>query len=333
MPNTVADARMHVVAAVIRNPLGQVLLAQRKPEQHEGGKWEFPGGKCEPGEPPAQALARELHEELGIQTRSSRPLMQIPWQYPDREVLLDVWEVTDYSGTPYGREGQQMDWVDLDRLGDYEYPPANAPIVHRLQLPLVYVISDATRMGSREFLVALERVLHAGARLIQLREPGMLPEAYLALAREVVPLCHRHHARVLLNTCDPSLVVATGADGMHLPSACLMQQNGRPVPVEYWLSAACHNPRELEQAGQLQADLAVLSPVKATPSHPGAIPMGWEAFQQLVHDCPTPVYALGGMLASDIGIAQDHGARGVAAISGIWDGGDLSAWFGQDQAV
>ena len=83
--------RVHVVAAVIRNAEQQILLALRPSDKHMGGLWEFPGGKCEAGESPQQALARELHEELGIVIENPQPLIQVRHDYPDLHVLLDVY--------------------------------------------------------------------------------------------------------------------------------------------------------------------------------------------------------------------------------------------------
>lgn len=109
MPNTVPDAGyLHVVAAVIRDEVGNILLAQRPANKHQGGKWEFPGGKLEVGEAPAQALNRELEEELGITVLQAKPLIKVRHVYPERAVLLDVWEVTAFSGDPHGREGQPV---------------------------------------------------------------------------------------------------------------------------------------------------------------------------------------------------------------------------------
>ena len=110
-----ADA-VHVVAAVLRNRDGEVLLARRPEHAHQGGLWEFPGGKVEKGEAVEAALRRELAEELGVVCGSACPLITVSHRYSDKHVWLDVWELTDWTGTPAGREGQPLRWVHPDAL-------------------------------------------------------------------------------------------------------------------------------------------------------------------------------------------------------------------------
>ena len=95
---------LHVAAAVIRGTDGRILLAQRPAHKHQGGLWEFPGGKVEAGESVLSALARELREELGIQVTHAQPLIQVRHAYPDQRVLLDVYEVTEFTGDAHGAE-------------------------------------------------------------------------------------------------------------------------------------------------------------------------------------------------------------------------------------
>mgnify|MGYP002714153243 CR=1 FL=1 len=121
--------RVHVAAAVIRGADGRVLIAKRPQDKHQGGLWEFPGGKVEEGEAVERALARELEEELGIRVEAARPLIQVHHDYPDKQVLLDVWEVSSFTGEPHGAEGQPLAWVSERQLLEYEFPAANKPIV------------------------------------------------------------------------------------------------------------------------------------------------------------------------------------------------------------
>ena len=120
---------LHVAVGVICNPQGQILISLRHPDSHQGGLWEFPGGKLEPGESVSQALARELLEELGIAVGETRPLLEVVHDYGDKSVLLDVWVVENFSGEPRGREGQSVRWVKPAELGSYAFPAANSPIV------------------------------------------------------------------------------------------------------------------------------------------------------------------------------------------------------------
>lgn len=122
---------------------GKILIAKRAEHQHQGGFWEFPGGKVEAGESVQIALQRELQEELGLisSVDDMSALMTIPFEYPDKSILLDVWSVfnvanfltasTDES-TLLGKEGQPLVWVKQTDIADYEFPPANKPIIETL---------------------------------------------------------------------------------------------------------------------------------------------------------------------------------------------------------
>lgn len=131
MPSTEAE-RVHVAVAVLRNDRGEVLLTRRHAGAHQGGLWEFPGGKVEVGESIDAALRREIAEELGVSVQRHESLLDIRHDYPDKQVLLEVREVLEFAGEPRPLEGQPMRWVPCGQLGDYEFPRANAPIVECL---------------------------------------------------------------------------------------------------------------------------------------------------------------------------------------------------------
>jgi len=124
--------RIHVAVGVILNSNNQVLLAKRLGHRHQGGKWEFPGGKVENGETSSQALIRELREEVNLDVSDTNPLMTISHDYPDKEVLLDIHIVNRFSGVAVGLEGQEVLWASLDNLREYEFPEANALIIDKL---------------------------------------------------------------------------------------------------------------------------------------------------------------------------------------------------------
>jgi 8-oxo-dGTP diphosphatase len=127
-----ASRTVHVVAGVIADADGRVLLAQRPAGKHLAGGWEFPGGKLEDGEAPLAGLQRELREELGIEVHAATPLLRVTHAYPEREVDLDVWQVTDWRGTPRGLDGQQLRWCARDQLATAELLPADLPVVAAL---------------------------------------------------------------------------------------------------------------------------------------------------------------------------------------------------------
>jgi len=309
---------IHVAVAVIRNPSGEVFITLRPDNVHQGGLWEFPGGKVEAGESLYDALVREIHEENGIDILRAQPLIKIPYHYPDRHVLLDVWEVLEYQGVAHGKEGQACQWINTDKLNQVKFPAANRPIVAAVQLPPTYLITPEPGENTSEFLDQLEMCLAGGVKLLQLRAKQVADNRYLALAKEVTVLCHRYDAQALLNQ-DPSVLKDTSADGIHLTSQRLMQLNGRPVSDEKWLAASCHSLEEIEQANRVGVDFIVLSPVKPTASHSQSVTLGWENFKELTMHATMPVYALGGMVLSDIATSRDYGGQGVAGISALWE--------------
>lgn len=130
---SIADPRSVLVAvAVILNGEQEVLLTRRHATSHQGGLWEFPGGKVESEESLAEGLARELREELGISVHSHHPLIRVEHDYGDKRVVLDVHCVTAFANEPTPCEGQPMRWVSISKLEDYEFPAANRPIVEAL---------------------------------------------------------------------------------------------------------------------------------------------------------------------------------------------------------
>lgn len=311
---------IHVVAAAVVDDDDRVLIARRPMHLHQGGLWEFPGGKVEPGEDVQAALGRELLEELGISVRHARPLIRIPYRYPDRHVLLDVWRVDDVEGQAYGREGQTIRWVQLGDLHDFEFPPPNRPIITSLQLPERYLITPEPGMPEHwsVFLQELEAALARGVRLVQLRAKQLDDTALRTLAPQVLRLCRQFGARLLLNA-PPALAAELEVDGVQLSSRNLMQYNRRPKEAAgLLLGASCHSVDELRHACDMGADFALLSPVLPTRSHPGEPSLGWERFADLTEVSTIPVYALGGMTVSDIASAWQHGGQGIAAISGLW---------------
>src|SRR5688572_31576776 len=137
----VALRHVEVVAGVIRDARGRVLLARRTEGRDLAGLWEFPGGKHEPGETAQAALTRELREELGIEIEIGSPLIRVPQTYPHKRLCLDVHEVRAWRGTVRGLEGQALAWVPQHKLADYAMPPADIPVVAALLQPDRYLVT------------------------------------------------------------------------------------------------------------------------------------------------------------------------------------------------
>jgi mutator protein MutT len=130
-----SSTEIHVVAGAIADAEGRVLIAQRPRGRHMAGRWEFPGGKLTEGEDPYVGLQRELAEELGVTVRAARPLIRLRHQYPDRRVLLDVWQVTAFDGEPQALESQALAWARPDELPKHDLLEADRAIVTALRLP------------------------------------------------------------------------------------------------------------------------------------------------------------------------------------------------------
>ncbi|MEN8205451.1 MAG: Nudix family hydrolase [Pseudomonadota bacterium] len=310
--------RIHVAAAAIFDDQRRVLLSKRPVHVHQGGLWEFPGGKLEEGESIEAGLRRELREELGITPAHARPLIRIAHDYPDKSVLLDVWRVERISGVPRGLEGQQIQWVPVDQLRSYRFPAANLPIIKAVSLPEYYLITPEPDREAARFLADLELSLSNGVSLLQLRARQLSDNDYRALIPEVLQRCRQANARLLLNA-DPKLASEFGADGVHLTSERLMALTVRPLNDTYLVAASCHTLIELEHAVKLGLDCVVVSPVRTTSSHPGARTLGFSGFYDFTERSSIPVYALGGMRVMDLPTAFRSGGQGIAAISGLWD--------------
>ncbi|OGI39635.1 MAG: DNA mismatch repair protein MutT [Candidatus Muproteobacteria bacterium RBG_16_62_13] len=303
-----------VAAAVIRRTDGRILLAERPAGKPWAGYWEFPGGKIEAGESVLQALTRELHEELGIEIDRAVPWITFEYAYPEKHVRLHFWRVLAWHGSPHGREDQQLSWEDPRAVAAQPLLPANEKVMRALSLPSIYAITNAGKLGVEPFMDRLRAALARSVRLIQVRERQMSPDELIRFAKRVVETARPAGARVLVNG-DMAAALHVGADGVHLQADQLMKL-GKP-PAGFW-AASCHDARELARAAELKASFVVLSPVLPTPTHPEAAGMGWDRFATLIHNYPLPVYALGGMKPELLDTAMQHGAHGIALLSGIW---------------
>ena len=308
---------IHVVAGVITDARGRILLNRRTENSDMAGLWEFPGGKREPGETSEQALVRELREELGIEAEVGEWIIDVPQLYPDKRLRLEVRRISSWKGSPRGREGQAITWVAPEKLSRYSMPPADLPVVAALRHPDRYLVTPEPEAGhdaaQQAWLQRLSQALDAGVRRVQLRTPAS--EARVALAETVVRT-HGKRAQWLLSR-DIALARRLGV-GVHLGAEQLLELEQRPLPADQLVAASCHDLAQLQAAQRLGCDFAVLGPVQATASHPGIAPLGWDAFEQLREQVSLPLYALGGMGPDDIPQARRHGAQGIAAIRGLW---------------
>lgn len=306
-----AEKGLHVAVGVIKDINGNILISLRHDSAHQGGLWEFPGGKVEIGETVEQAVMRELKEELGISVQQLAPLIKIKHQYTDLNVFLDVWSVTLFSGNPVGCEGQKIKWVSPEELDFYSFPKANHPIITAARLPAEYAILNAETDDS--LLTDLNNMLDNGIKLIQARIKPLSTAAVEHFFEQAIPLCAEKGGSLLVNSAVKN-VAKLNVEGIHLTAQDLMSLKQRPAAY-IWVAASCHNLLELQHAEQIGVDFVVIAPVLATNTHPDADPLGWEKFQTLTSMVNLPVYALGGMKKQDTYTAQRAGAQGIAGIS------------------
>ena len=319
MPRTVGlGPAVHVVAGVLTDARGRILLARRTAGRDLAGAWEFPGGKLEAGETPFQALDRELHEELGIRIDAMEPLISVAQAYHDKRIVLDVYRVSRFSGKARGLEKQALAWSPSEKLATYPMPPADRPVVAALTQAASYLITPELGGDPAAFLARIDQALLAGVRRLQLRVSAGDGVDIAALAAEVKRRCDLSAAELLVNG-DIELAGKLGC-GVHLRAVQLMALNARPLPAGLTVAASCHDEAELRQAQAIGADFVVLGPVGKTPTHAGQPAMGWKRFVELREQVSLPIYALGGMRPTDHANARKQGAQGIAAIRGLWPG-------------
>ena len=316
--------RTHVAVGVIYNSTrDKVLISKRSDNQHLAGYWEFPGGKVESNEDVSVALKRELFEELGITIDNAESYTVIEHAYPDKEVLLDVWKVFEWSGEPESREKQEFCWVGIDELNNYNFPAANKYIIQSILLEPMYVISQETYQDYSRLFSITEECFATGLKLFQLRLKVERNESFQTIVKSLSSLASKYNSKLILNGSAED-IDKYPIDGVHLNSKELIKYENRPIGEEYILGASCHNEEELLKANKINVNYAFISPVLITGSHPEANALGWERFSHLTSKVNFPIYALGGMLPTYLTLAKSHGAYGIAMLGAIWNT-DISA--------
>ncbi len=314
-----------IVVGLVRGAARKILISKRKVGALEGGLWEFPGGKIEDGEPPLQALARELEEEVGVLPSVAVPTLSYTYSHKCYDLKFFVYDVPKWSGTVNPREEQEILWASDYELENYDMPMPNKPLKIATILPR-YSLVTASFVGDEEaYLRRIELCLMGGVRLIQFR-PQVSDKILLSrLAQRVSILCKKFNALVMLNiamVADQFQELVQYFDGVHFPSQELLTLTKRPVPSSILISASCHNQVEILRAQEIGLDFVYLSPVLPPISHLVSTHLGWKKSADLVRDASLPVYALGGMKPSNISTACSIGLHGISMVSGLWDSPD-----------
>lgn len=307
---------VHVAVGVVKNNLHQVLISLRHRDVHQGGLWEFPGGKVDPGEDVQVALCREFKEELGINPTRFFPFKKILHQYSDKKVLLDVWVITAFDGEPQGLEGQKIKWQLAEMFKYDEFPSANRPIIDALRLPLYLPITpQASDFKSLErLLLQWIKAKHAVAYFCQSQLGRELYKEWFVRANQ---LCLKSGLVLLAEAEKYSYEDDLSVRGIHINSEALMMLNERPVAEGVFFAASCHNQKELEKAQRLGADFVFLSQVKPVAGDRDRVQgvLSWADFENLAQTASLPIYALGRVSEPDLDEALLRGAVGIAVVS------------------
>lgn len=309
---------VHVAVGVVLNDRREVLVALRPEDSHQGGLWEFPGGKVEDGESVEAALARELHEELAIVVQSCTRLLQISHSYSDKSVLLDVWRIERFSGTPEGREGQPIAWRPLSSLREVDFPKANERIIRALSLPERIAITPEAA-DFEQFRETLSVLLELKPGLIYFRQESVDEGTYLQWFAWADELCRASGIGLLFSSPKKEIVRAFPKDvrALHLTPGQLHGLGSRPLSREQLIGVSCQNSDDLAKAEAIDADFAFLSPVSPADDSAELQLASWGRFEQLVSGSNLPVFAVGQLGDRELRTSKLHGGFGIAGIPAI----------------
>jgi len=298
-----AKPALEVAVGVVFRADGAVLLGQRIPGKPYAGWWEFPGGKLEAGETVAQALARELHEELGLEVRASDPWVVREFTYPHARVRLHFRRVTSFSGEPRSREGQAFAWLHPGEIDVAPLLPATVPVIAWLRLPPEVLRSAAAALGEEAFVRALQRrLVTRRPAMLLLDEPALPAPRFDRLFHRVLPLCRAHGVPLLVGPSHPASF-ARAAGGLLLPGP-----EAGPERARLRVAGALVRDREgIARAAAAGLDFALLE---------GCPPAAWA---QALDRAALPVYvAADGAGTGAEESARAAGAHGVAPGPAVW---------------
>ncbi len=340
---TGAKAPIDVAVGVVIRRDGAVLLGQRVPGKPYAGWWEFPGGKLEAGESVEHALARELHEELGLEVNCSLPWVVRGHAYPHATVRLHFRRVVDFTGEPSSREGQAFVWRSPWAIDVAPLLPATVPVIGWLRTSTLCIESKGASLGEPANCSAIERALGSfadevagrsargagrersgetatttdplaalvdasiGTPIVLLDEPSLEPRRFESLFYRLREICAPRGASLLIGDSHPGSF-AQAADGVVVSASRLSGCGARPLGRI--AVARCRSEADLLLAARLGFDLAILQP---------------GASVELAHCAGLPVYRDVGSGTEAIGAriakAWREGAHGVASSAAFWHDG------------
>ncbi len=294
---------IHVAIAILFHQ-NQVLVGWREAKQHQGNKYEFPGGKVEQGEQPVEACRREVQEEVGIDLEHWHAFDFISHEYEDVIVNLHVFHAS-VSASQLSGIRKPWSWYAREQLSSLNFPKANQSMLQKLQWPQRIKIAEdlATLQQLDPDQMLYWRVEITPERVMQLQQLPIELLSKLIINQELWSQLNELQQQTIRT--------------LHLKQSQLVALQAGQLLRGYRYIAACHDLATLQQAEQIGCEAALLSPVLATPTHPGTETLGWEQFQQLATQVQIPVFALGGLKTEDLSYAQGRHAYGIAGISNI----------------
>lgn len=315
-PFSTPDSRppIHVVAGVLSDARGRILLARREGERELAGLWEFPGGKVEKGEIAREALARELAEEIGVEVEPAamRPLIAVPHRMASgKRIVLDVHHIARFKGRARGLESQALAWVQPERLADYSMPGADRPVVAALREPEFCVVTSSRNAAGEALFTQLEQALAGDARRVIVRGPVRELES---VADALASLAVRLGASILFESdalgLDAAMVLARRPGlGVHLAAGDLDRVAASPAADGLLLSATGDSALALARAQEAGVGFALveLSTPRDARHEAGSRLARFAALRESV---TIPLYLAAGQ-ADDLQAARAYGAQGL----------------------
>ncbi len=301
----------HVAVGVLVRGDGAVLLADRPEGKPYAGYWEFPGGKIEPGESVGAALARELHEELGVDIQASEPWTVIEHDYPHAYVRLYFRRVFAWDGVPEPKEGQRLRFHAPEAPPPQPLLPATIPALRWAQLPSVTVLSPGDLQDGAAVLGWIDDRLGRGALQLLVREPRLRVADALPALRAGAQQARAYGAHLLIDWSGCGADAPADWEGGVILAAQALRDDAphrrgglRRSRPEARFGSGVRDRSDLVRAAASGCDFVVME------ADAGCLPE-WEMISDLCRESPLPVYVPLAPSGPTLARARRLGAHGL----------------------